>query len=379
MKEDITAIELHHLVLEVACLSGAKVDKIYQPQHGEIILQLHKTGLGKRLVRILAGKLLYLATMKGEQPTALPGYCAFLRKHLSNARLLGIEQLGSERIVAFRFDTKDGKRTLYVEFFTKGNAVLCDEHDVILSPLETKVWADRIIRKGEGYVYPKLKVDLFDLHKDAFVSVLVHTEHESIVKCLATEVGMGGIYAEEACRIATIEKTARPKNLSSGQIDLLFDAVSLIARKKASPRIVRRRDGTAMNIIPFEMSIYRDDPKLVQEPCETYHSAFDALLTPVLCAANVQGEVKAHQTKEQKAQNIIDAQQRQIKVMERITDDEQNKGELIYANFKLIEDILTQIRSARKTMSWNEIKERLKGHDMIKEIDEKTGKVTIEL
>ncbi len=379
MKEEITSIELHHLVLELAGLSGAKVDKIYQPQQREIILQLHKTGLGKCLVCILVGKLLYLATKKGEQPTALPGYCAFLRKHLSNARLLRIEQVGSERIVALGFDTKEGMRTLYVEFFTKGNVVLCDEHDVILSPLETKVWADRVIRKGEGYVYPKLKVNLFDLRKDVFGSLLVHTEQENIVKCLAIELGMGGIYAEEACRIATVEKTTRPEDLSPGQVDLLFDAVSLLAKKKTSPRIVRMKDGVIKNITPFEIGIYKDDPKLIQEPCKTYNSAFDGLLTPALGTARAQGEAKAHETKEQKAQNIINAQQKQVKTMERTIGEEQNKGELIYANFKLIDDILAQIRSARKTMSWKEIKERLKSHDIIKEIDETTGKIAIEL
>lgn len=379
MKDDITAIELHHLVLELQALVGAKVDKIYQPEKYSLLFQLHKTGLGKQLLRILIGKLIYLTSKKGDQPQKLPGYCAFLRKYLGGARIEAIEQLESERIVALRFDTRDGRRTLYIEFFTRGNAIFCDENDVIMSPLDTKVWADRTIKKGEKYVYPKLQINLFDLNKEGFVSIIANTKQESLVKCLASEIGMGGAYAEEACHRATVEKNAVPNDLATGQVSLLFDAITEIVGEKTKPVIVRKKDGSIKTITPFALQIHRSQSGLTLESCETYNSAFDSTLTPALTSKKEQAEEKVQETKEQKSRNIINAQRKQVRNMERQIDLEQNKGELIYSNFQLIDELIKQVREARKTMSWKEIKEKLKGHDLITDVDGKTGTVTIDI
>ena len=37
------------------------------------------------------------------------------------------------------------------------------------------------------------------------------------------------------------------------------------------------------------------------------------------------------------------------------------------------------MKKAREKLSWKEIKEKLKGHKMVKEVNEKEGTVTIEL
>jgi len=379
MKDDIAAIELRHLVAELQILTGAKVDKIYQPEKYSLLFQLHKTGLGKQLLRILVGKLIYLTSKKGDQPQKLPGYCAFLRKYLGSARLEAIEQLESERIVALRFDTKDGKRTLYVEFFTRGNAIFCDASDVIISPLDTKVWADRTIKKGEVYVYPKLQINLFDLNKGGFASILANTKQESLVKCLASELGMGGAYAEEACHRATVEKNEAPNDLATGQVNLLFDAITSIVDEETKPVVVRKKDGSIKTITPFALQIYTSRSELTLEPCVSYNTAFDSTLTPALTSKKEQAEAKVQETKEQKSRNIINAQRKQVRNMERQIDLEQNKGELIYSNYQLIDDLINQVREARKTMSWKEIKEKLKGHDLITDVDGKTGTVTIDI
>ena len=57
----------------------------------------------------------------------------------------------------------------------------------------------------------------------------------------------------------------------------------------------------------------------------------------------------------------------------------QRTGELIYENYQLVKDILTQIQEARKKYTWQEIKQKLKDHDIIKEVNEKTGELILEL
>ena len=55
------------------------------------------------------------------------------------------------------------------------------------------------------------------------------------------------------------------------------------------------------------------------------------------------------------------------------------KGELIYQNYQLIKEILDELNKASKKYSWKEIKEKLKGHKVIKEVNEKERKVIIEV
>ena len=68
MRNEISSIELHYLINELQILVDAKVDQIYQPEKEELILQFHKTGMGKLILRILRGKYLYLTEYKGKNP-----------------------------------------------------------------------------------------------------------------------------------------------------------------------------------------------------------------------------------------------------------------------------------------------------------------------
>ena len=54
-------------------------------------------------------------------------------------------------------------------------------------------------------------------------------------------------------------------------------------------------------------------------------------------------------------------------------------AELMYNKYQVIEDVIHQINSARKKYSWKEIKDKLKGNKVIKEINEKESKLVIEI
>ena len=88
-------------------LAGAKVDKIYQPGRDEIVLALRSSSQGN--VRLLLSAnpshpRLYLTQLPLENPDKPPMFCMLLRKHLSGARLLGVEQAHLERVAFLRFE-----------------------------------------------------------------------------------------------------------------------------------------------------------------------------------------------------------------------------------------------------------------------------------
>ena len=69
----------------------------------------------------------------------------------------------------------------------------------------------------------------------------------------------------------------------------------------------------------------------------------------------------------------------QIKETEISAEEESKKAELIYNNYQLVNEILSEIKKARDKYSWSEIKEKLKGHKIIKEVDAKEKKIVVEL
>ena len=122
------------MLKELEVLTNSRIDKIYQPEKETIIFSLHKTNLGKKLLRIDIGKAIYILEEK-EAYEEILGFGQFLRKHLDGYSLTDIEQIKPERILKLTFKVKEGQKYLYIEFFGKGNAILCNEHSVILNAL----------------------------------------------------------------------------------------------------------------------------------------------------------------------------------------------------------------------------------------------------
>ena len=78
-------------------------------------------------------------------------------------------------------------------------------------------------------------------------------------------------------------------------------------------------------------------------------------------------------------QKIIEAQSKRKDELEKSSAQDQRKGELLYEQYALLSDILSQIKEARKNLSWDEIKEKLKGHKIIKRINSAKGIITVNI
>ncbi len=81
----------------------------------------------------------------------------------------------------------------------------------------------------------------------------------------------------------------------------------------------------------------------------------------------------------EKLKNIIEHQKEQISEMEASADEVAQKADIIYHNYQLVQEILSEMNKARGKYSWDEIKDKLKGHKIIKEVDAKDKKIVIEL
>ena len=368
MKKQLSSIDLHFILKELEILKDSRVDKIYQPEKSFLVFSFYKTNAGKKLLKINLGQSIYFD--EKEAYDEILGFGMFLRKHLDGYFLYDISQIEPERILKFSFKVKDDKKYLYVEFFGKGNAILCDENNVILNSLEHHEFKDRAIKPKINYKYPIMKYNLFEIDKTKLEDLFKDSKKDSIITCLAVELGLGGIYSEEICLLSSIDKNINPKNISNNEIEAILKNINKIINNKIEPKVIFKEDNP-IDITPFDFEFYKkyDEKKFnaFSEALNFFYSHFK--------------EVKETQfdKKLRELNRIIEEQKSKIEELKKEEKEFREKGELIYHKYIVIKEILDEINKASKKYSWKEIKEKLKNNAIVEELNEKERKITVEL
>ena len=103
------AFYLSCVLNEIRALPEPRVEKIHQPARDTVILHLkHREGREKLLFAANpAAPRLHLTSASPENPAEPPMFCMLLRKHLSGARLVDVQQLPMERCAILTFDCID--------------------------------------------------------------------------------------------------------------------------------------------------------------------------------------------------------------------------------------------------------------------------------
>lgn len=143
---------------------GARIEKVYQPENDEIILQMRSFEGGKRLL-INAGlnnPRICFSESKRENPMTPPMLCMLLRKYLTGAKLSEIIQPNFERIAMLKFETRDEMgfecvRYLIAEIMGKySNLIFADGELRVISALRTVDLATSNVRQ----ILPGIKYEL---------------------------------------------------------------------------------------------------------------------------------------------------------------------------------------------------------------------------
>ena len=314
MKDQISSYDLACMVKELQVLKDARMDKIYQKDK-EFLFQVHVTSKGKHMLRVVIPNYLYLTDYKGDFPTTPPGLCVFLRKKLKNARLREISQIDFERILRLKFSTKDAIFYLFLEFIPPGNLVVCDENLKILSAKENKRWKDRTVRGGVEYTYPKQKYNFLNLTKSELKKALENMKDKgSIVKALAVELSLGGIYAEEVCALAKVDKDG--KKADANTIDRLFKAIKELQKLPLCPNKIGKE------MFPISLKTKKDCEK-----SKTFNELFNNAFTKKAIAKQKDAAQYRYEKDLKKIDNMVKAQEATLAKMGKQANDSQKVGE----------------------------------------------------
>ncbi|MGB9003178.1 MAG: ribosome rescue protein RqcH [Nitrosotalea sp.] len=177
-----------------------------------------------------------------------------LRNDLLRAKIINVEQIGSERIVQITFSGFNQEFVLIGEFFGDGNILLCNKEMKILSLLHSIDVRHRKLGVGRTYVTPPssgsdiFKVTQKDLEEIKSASTVT-------VRWIGRTLGLPSKYAEEIMKRSGIDGQRLGNTLSSEEVATIYQVTREMIEKVVSgehdPCIVRDDKGADVYPIPL--------------------------------------------------------------------------------------------------------------------------------
>ena len=398
-KRELTSVDLAALVTELNRYEGAKVDKVYL--YGDDLLRFKMRDFDRGRVELLVEvgdtKRVHAADPDRvpDAPGRPPNFAKMLRNRLSGADFAGVEQFEFDRILTFSFERGDENTQVVVELFGQGNAAVLDETGEVVRSLETVRLKSRTVAPGAQYEFPASRVNPLAVSYDAFARQMDDSDSD-VVRTLATQLNLGGLYAEEVCTRAGVEKTTPIEEAGEEAYRALHDAIDdLRTRLRAGefdPRIYEE-SGAVVDATPFPLEEHEREG-LDSEAADTFNAAVDGYFHRLERADDDDSAEEAASSRPDfeaeiaKQKRIIDQQEGAIEDFEEQAETERRRAELLYANYDLVDEVLSTVREARADdVPWDEIRETLAAGaergipaaEAVVDVDGAAGTVTVEL
>lgn len=369
-------------------LSGARVDKSFQPTKDIVVMRFHVPGTGRIDLVMQCGSRIHTSQYPLENPTIPPSFPMLLRKRLKGAHVESIKQHNFDRVVEIKIK-KDVYYTIIVELFDKGNIILLDDENNIILPLKRKHWSTRDISSKKEYIFPEERgMNPITITEEEFKELFENNDSD-VVRTLARN-GLGSLYAEEVIKraneITEIDKSTPNNRITQTQYDALYagfkDLFDNLKNESIKPQIVKSE--SKEDVVPLDLKKYEEYEKTYYE---TFNEACDEFYSKKVNTNIKDIKEAAWNKKVSKFEKRLRLQQETLDNFERTITESQHKGEVIYSNYTTIENIITVVNTARgKDYSFKEIGQTLKKakHDgmaeaQIYESIDKLGVLTLDI
>ncbi|MGY5874553.1 MAG: ribosome rescue protein RqcH [Candidatus Thorarchaeota archaeon] len=346
---------------------GAFIKNVYQ--YGDVFaLKLYQPGGGTTQLLIQPGQRVHLSEFRRVAPKNPPKFCTVLRKYLRDRRVVSVTQHELDRIIVIEIGDEDTTHKLVAELFGQGNLLLLDPEDTIFVAMRYRRMRDRDVIPKAKYEFPPPRgVDILTLESSAFDEIIVDSK-ANVVRTLASRLNLDSLSCEEICALSGVSPKAKAAELDEQGMKDLRSGIHKFAEKLKEgikePRVIfddepeeTDDDVGPTAFVPFEFEIYGN---LFHETYETFSKAIDEFYG--VSDIELEDEVvQDAMTKEQRRlQTIIDKQAESITRLETKAESLRVAGELIYAHFQTVTDVLETIMEARTGgLSWDEITRRI--------------------
>lgn len=345
-------------------LIDSKIDKVYQPEKDEVCLKIRsKEGACKLLLSASASHPRVYIANKYEKtnPKKAPVFCMTLRKYIQGGVIVGIDQVGFERIIKISVESYDELREktckdLYIEIMGKHSNI------ILVSDLEGKVIDSikrvplsvsraRQVLPGVSYELPpsqdKLNpLDIIDVDK---FTLRINRSKGPVFKAIYGNIlGLSPLVAREICVRVGLEANTEVEDLSNEDIRSLVDCINTIFddldKNKVYPSIIidKKRD-KIVEFSSIRLSQYKDLTEIYDDSISTiiedYYLAKDKKDRINQRASSMKKNLSL---KLDRVKHKIDKQMIELKESEN-ADKYRIKGELITSYIYMIKEGMDKV------------------------------------
>lgn len=328
-------------------LSGARVDKSFQPTNDIVVMRFHVPGTGRVDLVMQCGSRIHTTQYPLENPTTPPSFPMLLRKRIKGAHVESITQHNFDRVIKIRVK-KDKYYTIIVELFDKGNIILLDDENNIIQPLKRKQLSERDISSKREYVFPKERgINPIEVTKEELSELFKNADSDA-VRTLAMN-GLGSLYAEEIIQRANntveIDKNTPTSQLSDEQIAEIHNSMQELFDNlkdgSIKPQIVKK--DSKEDVVPLDLIKYDDFEKTFYND---FNEACDEFYSKKVNSTIKNVKEAAWNKKVKKFEKRLNLQKETLDNFEKTIKESKHKGEVIYSNYPTIENIINVVNNA---------------------------------
>lgn len=279
---------------ELQNLSGARMDKIFQPNKNTILLGCYLNGTNYLLNICVdfSNYRIHLTTHPPKNPKIAPNFCMVLRKHLLGLHLKNVITNDLERLVILDFEGFDevddivSKRVIIELMGKHGNIILLDEQNYILDSL-------RHIHKEDSLrdIIPHVKYTYPTTNKDNFLACLTFEDFKEKLSSSHPiyEVfnGISKSFLEASLAYLNID------NLTEDNLKIVYDYLKKIIEKTDFQALAfrqiqhdKKKDyylvESSLTTNPYSLNFFIDDFYFEKESLEEFKSYRDSILKMIL-------------------------------------------------------------------------------------------------
>ncbi|MGI0090551.1 MAG: NFACT family protein, partial [Nitrososphaerales archaeon] len=229
---EISAIEIRLLSQRISeSVSGYFLSGIYSMDEGALFRFNHSTK-PEKLVAV-SSFAPWMTTKNLSLPQASK-FISRLRDEIERFVLVSAEQVGNERITKFAFEGRKGeKRSIYAEFFSRGNLILTDPttQDTIIDLANPQSFRHRTLAPGEKYALPPSRgIALQEIDRERLLSIFnqsifANENHNlSAVKWFGRNIGTSRKFVEEIFKRANVDPETVARSLGEISLSALASA-----------------------------------------------------------------------------------------------------------------------------------------------------------
>lgn len=221
---------------------NGRIYKIYQPEADEItlVIKQNRENLRLHLSASPGLPIVYLSDQGKQNPIQAPNFCMLLRKHLSNGRIVSVEQPGYERIIEITVEHLDElgdvcQKKLVIELMGKhSNLIFVGQDGMILDSIRhvgANMSSKRQVLPGMAYSMPPTqhKKDIDSLTLEDFLAG-IKPKPVPVTKALYSSItGMSSFLANEICYRAGVDGSQSTDSLTQDQCSGLYSQLKKLA------------------------------------------------------------------------------------------------------------------------------------------------------